>query len=272
VGFSTTGIHKVTKAADLVWIDGAPIWWDHSANAATCNEPIGAGDKDFYLGTAYGDQVAAATTGFVNLNVEPSYIIDSNRDFGDSVVVLTAGTPGIKQVGGALFLNFSATAEAQKVDWLSDRSFAVGANWIAEILVELVTAADNAAVDINVGVASGTHATDFEAVVAFAAFQMNGANLNISAHSDDGTTDKAITDTTIDWAAGTPVRLTLDGRDLSNVKYYINGAEALAAEANLGNIAAAVGPLFAIIHAEKTSDDSPLEFRARIRVRTAERD
>lgn len=269
---------NVTKAANLVWIKGAPIWWDHSANAATCNEPIGSSDRDFYLGTALGDELAAATTGDVVLNVQPVYIIDSTRDNGDTSIVktvvgsTTVEVPNVVQRGGMLAMNFGTTAEAQKVDWLSDRGFAVGSNWICEILYELVTAADAAAADVNVGVASGTHATNFETIAEFAAFQMNGADLNIGAHSDDGTTDKAITDTTIDVAAGTPVRLTLDGRDMTNVKYYVNGAEVLSAEANLGVLTAATGPLYAIIHAEKTSDDTPLVFRARIRVRTMQAD
>lgn len=279
VGVRRKGIvNGVTKTASQVWIKGAPIWWDHSANAATCNEPIGSSDRDFYLGTATADATSAATTGSVHLNVEPKYIIDSARDNGDTTIVKTVvgsttlEVPQVYNRGGMLFMQFGTTAEAQKVDWLSDRGFAVGSNWIAEILFELVTAADAAAVDINVGVASGTHATNFETIAEFAAFQMNGADLNISAHSDDGTTDKAITDTTVDIAAGTPVRFTLDGRSASRVKYYINGAEVLAAEANLGTLTAASGPLYAIIHAEKTSDDSPLAFRARIRVRTAQAD
>jgi hypothetical protein len=37
------------------------------------------------------------------------------------------------------------------------------------------------------------------------------------------------------------------------VKYYIDGAEVLAATANLGNIAAATGPLGLLVHLEKTS-------------------
>ena len=272
------GVYEVTKAANLVWIQGGPIWWDHSANAATPNEPTGAGDRDFYLGTAYDDELAATTTAKVCLNVKPQYIIDSVSDNGDSVIVktvvgsATVEVPQIYNRGGMLFMQFGTTAEAQKVDWLSDRSFAVGANWVAEILFELVTAGDAAAVDIDVGVASGTHATDFEAVTSLAAFHLDGDDLNIDAHSDDGTTDKAPTDTTIDIVAGTAIRFTLDGRDLTNVKYYINGAEVLAAEADLGTLTAAAGPLHAIIHAEKTSDDSPLAFRARIRVRTMQED
>lgn len=274
----TEGTFTVTKAADLVWIKGAPIWWDHSAAAATPNEPIGAGDRDFYLGTAVEDATAAATTGVVSLNVRPHYVIDSTVDNGDSVIVktvvgsTTVEVPQIYNRGGMLFMQFGTTAEAQKVDWLSGRSVAIGSNWVCEILFELQTAADNAAVDIDVGMATGTHATDFESVTEFAAFHLDGDDLNIDAHSDDGTTDKAPTDTTIDIAAGTPVRLTLDGRTQSNVKYYVDGAEVLAAEANLGVLTAGSGPLFAIIHAEKTADDSPLAFRARIRVRTMQQD
>jgi len=270
--------NSVTKTASQVWIKGAPIWWDHSANAATCVEPIGSSDRDFYIGTATADALSAATTGSVLANETPKYIIDSSRDNGKTVIVKTVvgsttlEVPQVYNRGGMLFMQFGTTAEAQKVDWLSDRGFAVGSNFVAEFLVELVTAADNAAVDINFGVASGTHATDFESVAEFCAFQMNGANLNINAHSDDGTTDVTITDTTLDWAAGTPVNLTLDGRDSTNVKYYVNGVEVLAATSNLGKLTAASGPLYAIIHAEKTSDDSPLGMRARVRVRTAQAD
>lgn len=276
VGFVDEGQHTVVKKAGEVWLDGDPIWWDRSTGDATCLEPIGAADRDFYLGCAIGDAADADTTGAVNLNVQPSWIIDSSRDNGDTVVVktvvgsTTVEVPNVVQRGGMLALNFGTTAEAQKVDWLSGRSFAIGSNWIVDILLELVTAGDAAAVDVNVGVASATHATDLPAVAELATFALNGANLDIFAQSDDGTTDVGPTDTTVDIVAGTPVRLRLDGRDPTNVKYYVEGDEVLAATANLGNLTLAAGPLFAIVHAEKTSDDSPLAFRARIRVRTME--
>src|SRR5688500_17098093 len=48
--FTTEGKFTVTKTTSQVWLDGAPIWWDHSANAATCVPPLVAGDRDFYLG------------------------------------------------------------------------------------------------------------------------------------------------------------------------------------------------------------------------------
>jgi len=276
VGVRVFGVLRdVAKSANLVWIKGDPIWFDKAAQAATPLEPLGDSTA-FYLGTAADDATAAAVLGNVILNVEPHYVIDSARDNGDTVIVktvvgsTTVEVPQVQQRGGMTYMQFGTTAEAQKTDWLSARGFQVGSNWIVDILFELITAADAAAVDIDLGVASGTDATNFESVVTFAAFHLDGDDLNLDAHSDDGTTDKAPTDTTVDVVAGTPIHLKLDGRDPTDVKYYVNAVEKLAAEADLGNLAAAslTSYLRAILHAEKTADDSPLAFRARIRVRT----
>lgn len=271
VNYTTTGQFTVTKSTDLVWIDGAPIWWDHSANAATPVPP--SSDRDFYLGCAVGDAAAADTTGVVNLNVRPEYIIDSTRDNGDTAVVLTAGTPFAYNRGGMFTMGFSATAEAQKLDWLSERSFPLGSNWVLEALVDVTTNADADVADLSVGVANATHASDADSITESAFFHFDmGADLNIDAESDDGTTEVAATDTTIDWAVGTPVYLVLDGRDPDNVKYYVNGAEVLSATADLGDIGAATGPLKALVHLEKSANDSPGEVKAQVRVRIAQQD
>jgi predicted RecA/RadA family phage recombinase len=257
-GAQTEGVYAVTKTASQVWLDGAPIWWDHSANSATCIPPLVAGDRDFFLGSAVGDATSASTEGKVNLNVQPVYEIDMQRDGGDTAVVLTAGSPYIYSRGGSLEAGFSATAEAQKLDWLSKRSFALSSNWILEAVVEVVTNADADVADLSIGVANATHASDADSITESAFFHFDmGADLNIDAESDDGTTEVAATDTTIDFAVGTPVHLVLDGRDPSNVKYYINGVEVLSETANLGNISAATGPLKALFHLEKSSNDSP---------------
>jgi predicted RecA/RadA family phage recombinase len=274
----TEGVFRVAKTASQVWIQGGPLWWDHSANAATCNEPVGAGDRDFFLGTIYDDALSAATEGYVNLNVQPRYIIDSARDDFDFNIIktvvgsTTVEVPNIRQIAGMTVFNFGTTAEAQTVSMTSERSFALASNWVVEILLEIATAPDAAAVDIDVGAASAAGTTDFEAVAEFAAFHLDGDDNNIDAHSDDGSTDIAPTDTTLDWATGTPVRLTLDGRVPGDVLYYVDGVEVLNATANLGKLTAAAGPLFANIIAEKSADDSPLVFKARIRVRTMQED
>jgi hypothetical protein len=267
------GKYLVAKRAGEVWVKGGPLWWDRSAGVATCLEPVGAGDRDFYLGAACADAASADTTGRADINVLPSWIIDSTRDVGATALVLTAGTPDLVGRGGMMHARFSATAEAQKVDWLSGRSFAKDSNWVLEALVNVVETCDADVGDLSVGVANATHASDADSITESAFFHFDlGADLNIDAESDDGTTEVAATDTTIDFAVGTPVRLTLDGRDPSNVKYYVDGVEVLAATANLGNIAAAAGPLFALYHLEMSSNDSPGQVQCRIRVRIAEQD
>lgn len=268
----TEGIFTVTKAANYVWIAGAPIYWDHSANSATPVPPLVAGDRDFMIGTAVEDVAAATTSGKVNLNKQPHYIVDVQRDLFDTTVVLTAGTPYLYSRGGSIEAAFSATAEAQKLDLLSKRSFALSSNPILEAVVNVITTCDADVGDLSIGFANGTHASDADSITESVFFHFDlGADLNIDAESDDGTTEVGATDTTIDFAEGTPVFLCIDGRDPSNMKYYINGAEVLAATANLGDIQLATGPLKALFHLEKSSNDSPGVVRlSMLKVRTSE--
>ena len=276
VNFVTEGRFTVIKTASEVWLDGCEIYWDHSANAATCIPRLAAGDKDFYLGTADGDATSAATSGVVNLNVRPTYIIDLQRDpFLTAVVKTVVGSttvevPHIEPAGGSQAMILGTTAEAQKVDLLSERSFAPGCKWILEAEINIVTNSDNAAGDFNIGVASATHATDADAIAESAFFHTNGNDLNIYAECDDGTNETAATDTTVDFVAGTPVSLVIDGRDLTDLHYYVNAVEVLASTTFL--VSAMAGPLKALAHLEKTSDDSPGYYKInRLRVRTAER-
>lgn len=267
--YKTDGLYTVKKPSGVVFLDGCELHWDHSANAAILRPAAGGSDKDFYLGTCKGDAASSATTCEVYLNVRPRYIIDLTRDAFAHVPVLTAGAPITRMIGGAARSSFSLTAEAQKLDLLSRRSFPLDSGWILDAVVNVAVNADADVADLNVGVANGTHASDADSITQAAFFHLDmGADLNIYALSRDGTTTVGATDTTEDWAVGTPRRLTLDGRDPANVKYYVDGVEVLAATENLGNIAAATGPLYALFHLEKSSNDSPgevelLEFTVR---------
>jgi predicted RecA/RadA family phage recombinase len=261
---ATEGIFTVTKAASQVWIDGARIWWDHSANAATCIPPLVAGDKDFYLGSAVGDVIAATVTGRVNLNVQPVYVFDVHRDLFDHTLVKTVvGSttiviPDLIARGGTIDSYFGLTAEAQKLDILSKRSFPLASNPILEAVINIVTTCDADVGDLSIGFANASHASDADSITESVFFHYDlGADLNIDAESDDGTTEVAATDTTIDFAEGTPHYLCIDGRDPSNMKFYINGVEVLAATANLGDVQLATGPLKALFHMEKSANDSP---------------
>lgn len=255
VGFSTEGVFTVTKTASVVMLDGTEIWWDHSANAAIL-KPAAPSDKDFFLGTLVGDAASAATTCKVNLNVRPNNIIDLVRSAFQHVPVLTAGTPVLSQIGGGVRAAFSATAEAQKLDMLSQRTFPVSSQWIVDAVVCVRTNADADVGDLNIGVANGTHASDADAITESCFVHLDmGADLNIDAESDDGTTEVNATDTTVDFAVGTPFRLTIDGRDHTDIQIYINGV--LVLSGTTFTLAAASGPLSALFHLEKSSNDSP---------------
>lgn len=258
------GVVEVPKTSGVVILDGGRVYWDHSANAATYRK---VADRDFYLGTASGDAASAATTMKVVLNEMPRYLVDAANDPIDSVLVLTAGTPQLRRLGGAQSLEFSATAEAQKVDILSKDSFGVDANAIVEFAIEVVDGGDAAALDFNCGVANGTHASDADSITEACFIHLDGNSVNIAAESDDGTTEVAATDTTVDYTAGTRFECWMDLRDESDVQIYIDGA--LVLSGTTFDISAATGPLKLLAHLEKTSDDTPGEIhvdwlRARI--------
>lgn len=250
----------VPKTASVVLLDGQDVMWDHSANTATFDMPLD--DKDFHLGVTVGDVEGADTEFVVDLNVKAKGIIELNESGFATAVVKTAGDPYARMQGGAWAAGFSATAEAQKMDLLSKRSFPLASNWVLEGILEIVETCDADVGDLSLGVANATHASDADAITESVFFHFDlGADLNIDAESDDGTTEVGATDTTIDFAVGTPQHFMLDGRDPSNVKLYINGIERLAATANLGNIAVATGPLKALCHLEKSANDSPGQIR-----------
>ena len=255
--FTTTGQFTFTKTASMVLLDGGRAYWDHSANAVSYKK---VNDRDFYLGRVVGDAASADTTCVVNLNVDPPYDIDMLRDGALSVATGTVAAGGFdlpKLYGGSRGLSLTATSEAQCVDMLSVDRFAVGANAIAEFVVRLGANGSTSDVDITIGVANGTSTTDADAITESVFFHIDGGALDIKAESDDGTTEVAATDTTVDITAGSAVanrfEFWIDMRDPSDCKYYINGAEVLSATANLGNIALATGPLGLLVHVEKTS-------------------
>lgn len=267
VGYSTEGVFTVTKNASTVFVDGQQCFWDHSANEAVHAPSLT--DRDFFIGSVVGDAASTDTTMLVNLNVKPTYIFDMAADPYDSVVVLTAGTAQVRNLGGAQSLEFSATAEAQKVDILSKQGFALGSNWILEGSVEVVDDGDDAALDFNIGVASGTHATSADTIAESVFLHTDGNVVNILAESDDGTNEQAATDTTIDYTLGTAFHFVMDGRDPTDVQIYINGVLALGAKTF--NVSDGSGPLYALAHLEKTSNDTPGEFHVNyLRVRTGE--
>ncbi len=262
----TEGVYTVVKTASMVFLDGQELYWDHSANKAHYKA---VNDKDFFLGTCVGDAASAATTCKVNVNKHAEYLIDTSRDAVDSVLVLTAGTPLFLQQGGTQVLKFSATAEAQKIDVLSKAGFAPGANAIVEGVIEIVDNGDAAALDFNIGVANATHTSDADSITESCFIHIDGNTLDIYAESDDGTTEVAATDTTINFAEGTQFHFMMDLRNLADIQIYIDGALVLGS--TTFKLDAATGPLKLLAHLEKSLDDTPGEVHVDLlRVRIAE--
>lgn len=269
-----TNIVNVTKSADLVWVDGCEIYWDASANSAILHP---ASDEDFLLGVAYGDATAAATTGYVNLNVKPVYKIDLNRggiadEFLTVIVKTVVGSttvevPHVRQMGGTHAFIFGATAEAQKLDLLSQQGFAVGSDWIIEGGFNVIDDGDAAAIDFNIGVANATHASDADSITESCFLHLDGNDLNLFAESDDGTTEVAATDTTVNIVLATPVHFVIDGRNPADIQIYVNGV--LMLTGTTFKLDAATGPLKLLAHLEKTADDTTADYRINyLRVRT----
>jgi len=251
---ATSGQFTVAKTASIVILDGGEVMWDHSANSATI--PLYGTSKDFYLGRAVGDAASADTTMVVEINApKDSAYITLQKDGFDSAHVRTAGLTDHGMRGGSYDCAFSADAEAQKFDLLSRKSFAIDSNWIFEGVLELVTTCDADVGDLSLGVANDTHATSADSITESCFIHLDlGADLNIDAESDDGTTEVAATDTTVDIVAGTPIHVAIDGRDETDIQIYVNGALVLGS--TTFTLEDGTGPLKALFHLEKTANDT----------------
>lgn len=245
------GIATVAKTTSMVMLPGSELYWDASAGKAHL---LHGNDKDFYIGVCQKDAASSDTTVKVALNVQPGKTISFEKGFVN-VNVQTAGFPSVSGAGDSVNLAFSTTAEAQKVDALSLRGISPSSEAIVHMLICINTNSDNAAGDLNFGLANGTHATDADSITESLFIHIDGASTNINAESDDGTTEVAATDTTVDFTAGTPFLAQWDMRDNTDIQLYIDGVNVLPS--SVFKLNAATGPLKLLAHMEKTSDDSP---------------
>lgn len=258
------GLVKLTKASGFAALKGGRAYWDHSANAVSFKK---VNDRDFYLGRFAEDGLVAGTDTecSVILNVDPPYDIDILRDGFASVPTGTQAAGGFgypKKLGGATLIELTATSEAQCIDLLSVDRFAIGANAIIEAILRIPVNGSGAAVDFNIGVASGTSTTDADAIAESVFFHIDGGSLDILAESDDSTTEVNATDTTVDATAGAAVanrfEFWIDMRDPADIQLYINGVNVLPA--TVFTLAAATGPLGLLAHLEKTNGTTTGQF------------
>ncbi len=268
--WQTDGQWTITKTVGIVLLDGCRAYWDHSANAITFRK---ANDRDYFVGTIVGDAASVDASCTVNLNVRPVYEVSlRGDDCASQNVWATEATDGLGVAllpGGGVKLAFDAVAEVAQAAIYSTRTFPIASNPILEFRCAVFDKGDDAALDVDIGMASASHATDFEAIAEFVSLHFDGNALDIKAQSDDGTTDVTIVDTTIDAVDDTYFECWMDFRTPGDVQVYINAVLVLSATVfTLGN---ATGPIFPIVLMEKTSNDTTADFRVSdMMVRTAE--
>lgn len=260
------GIVRLAKTANINLLQGQKVYWDVSASTATYKQDTAT--QDFKVGYAAADSLAAATTVDVVLNEVPNYAVDLRGGRETWTTEATNGLGVTALVGGGVTAAFDAVAEAAQAAIFADRSVDANKGWILEGTVGVWDIGNNAALDINVGMANGSHATDADAITE-SVFLHFDETLDIWAESDDGTTEVAATDTTVNAVDNTYFTFLMDGRDPADIQIYINGVNVLPN--SVFKLDAATGPLVPIVHMEKTSDDTSAEFRVRdLTLRTCE--
>jgi len=246
---TVSGVVEVLKTATMVMLKGSRVFWDHSANKAHL---LQVNDRDFYMGIVQETAASAGTTVKIALNADPRYTIS----LGDGFATVPIGVAGINHriIGHAegVTMIFDATAEAQKMDALSHRGVAALSPCLVEAEICINANGSGGAVDLNVGLANDTHATDADSITESLFTHVDGASLNILAESDDNTTEVAATDTTVDAVEGTPFLVQWDLADWEDIQMYIDGVNVLPA--SVFDISVATGPMKLLAHMEKTAD------------------
>lgn len=253
--WATEGQYTFTKNASCVLLDGQRAFWDNSAGEVTYKK---VNDRDCYLGRVVGDAASSDTTCVVNINVDPEYDLCIEDSPGLSTLVGTAAAGGFGypvHLGGAQIFELTSTNEAQKVDLMTVDGFSPSANAIIEGEFRVISDGSGAATDVSIGIANGTHASDADSITESLFIHLDGNNANINVESDDGTTEVAATDSTVDYTEGSAVanrvHFMFDLRNPADIQVYINGANVLPS--SVFKLDAATGPLFLIVHVEKTS-------------------
>jgi len=186
------------------------------------------------------------------------------------------GVTSVDVANGVLKLAADTATEVAVANLFMENSpVDIDQNPIFRAIVAIFDIGNNAAVDFDFGLASDDHATDFEAIAAFAAFHLDGDDLSLKAHSDDGSTDIAAVDSLVDLVDDTFYEFKIDVTDKSDVKFSYRALGApvwtrICSDTTF-DISAYTGTLTPIFMAEKTSDDSSFDMRVDWTKTTAER-
>ena len=258
ISVATNGVWSVLKTASIALLRGGQSIWDRSAETAGFAKASG----DFFLGTIAKDAVAADTTVNVELNVKPVYAIELNVD--PFTIAVSNGLSTLKNsvASHVLTMAFDSATEAAMAALYSDDTVPVADLGVLEGRVCVYEDGDHAALDINFGVANATHATDMDTATETCLLHVDGdagSLEHILAESDDGSTEVAATDTTVDYVEQTFFEFWMDFRNIDDIQIYINGV--LVLPATVFKLDAATGPMLIIAHLEKESNDTTADVR-----------
>jgi predicted RecA/RadA family phage recombinase len=247
---TVSGVVEVAKTTTMVMLKGSRVFWDASTNKAHLLQLTNT--TDFYIGIVQETAASAATTVKVAINADPRYTISLGDGFWSIPVSTAANNWAIVGHGEGVSLVIDATAEAQKMDALSTLGIPKSTPCLVEALICLNANGSAGAVDFNVGLANETHATTADTIAESLFIHIDGGSQDILAESDDGTTEVAATDTTINAVDGVPFLAQWDLTDEADIQLYINGVNVLPS--SVFKLDAATGPLKLLAHLEKTSD------------------
>jgi len=253
-------------------------------SATANNNPIGIALE---TATADGDTIEVLRmpnlAGIVGATAGSAILIDDHfiGDYPAKATALTdnmwtkvetdgLGVISSDEANGVLKFSFDAVAEpATAALYMVNSPVDIDQNPIFEAKVAIFDIGDNAALDINIGMASDTHATDFDSIAAYIAFHLDGTALDIKAQSADGATTVAAVDTTVNAVDDVYLWLKIDMTDTSDCKLYVNDVRVLATTTfDMSNY---TGTLTPIIHVEKESNDTTADVHVdRIRLRAEE--
>lgn len=169
---------------------------------------------------------------------------------------------GISRRGGTLYFVINTTNCTQKLDALSVEGFAKDANAIVEFAFRVPNDGSGSAVDVSVGAANATHATDADSITDSVFMHLDANNTNINFESDDGTTEVAATDSTTDYTEGSGLTVRkevwMDFRNPADVQIYVDGV--LMLPSTVFNVDASVATWKLLCHIEKTAATDGYEF------------
>lgn len=270
--FATGDQVSIPKTTGICFLDGGRAYWDRSARAGHYKQ---VDDQDCYIGTCVGDAASADSTMIVNLNIAQQHKMNLvTMPFSTAIVGTQAlGGLALNRRGGALNFVLNATNEAQKLDALSKDGFGINANSIVEFAFNIISDGSGTVVDVSLGVANATHATDADSITnhLFLHLDANATAIKLQSKSTGKSTVTA-TDTTTVYVEGAGnanrVEGWMDFRNPADVQVYVNGVNVLPA--SVFDLSGAT-TLYLLSHIEKTASTDTYEFDAEwMFARTAE--